>query len=268
MIITVDTRNLHMKKQDVTIDATKTSFKIISEIQRRDNPTLTEISDALESPKSTVYYHLNTLEELGYIEKKGEKFTLTLRFLRLGDSARKHLPVYTVGKEEVEKLAEETNTNGYLMVEQNNVGVIAYLQKENDIHLGDSVGQPVHLASTAMGKVFLAHLPDDRVSEIIDQHGLPQVTDHSITDEQELFDELEAIRSRGYATNKSEQVEGLNAVGAPILGSDDAVHGSISISAPKQHLSEDAIEETYVEQVLSAANIIELKLIRKLRDPN
>lgn len=256
-----------MNKQNTTVDATKTSFNIINEIKRKHNPTLTAIADALDLPKSTVYYHLNTLEQMGYLEKEGEEYKLSLRFLGLGESARTHLPIYSVGKEEVNKLAEETNTNGYLMVEQNDVGVIAYLRKENDIHLGDSVGQAVHLTSTAMGKVFLAHLPDDRIEEIVDEYGLPELTKNTITNKDELLKELEEIQSRGYAINKGEQVEGLHAVGAPILGPDDAVYGSISISAPKQHMSEEEIQNTYVDKVLSVANIIELKLIRKLSTP-
>lgn len=266
IIINIALFMLYMEKQNITVDATKTSFKIVSQIQRKQGTTLTEIAKSLELPKSTVHYHLNTLEEIGYVKKEEAEYRLTLRFLRLGESARERLPIYTVGKEEVEKLAEETNTNGYLMVEQNNVGVILYLQKENNIHLGDSVGEPVHLASTAMGKALLAHLPEKRINKMIDQHGLPQFTENTITDKQDLFKELKKVESCGYAINKGEQVAGLHAVAAPILGPQNTIRGSISLSAPKQDMSENDIETTYIEKVLSAANVIELKLIRKLSD--
>jgi DNA-binding IclR family transcriptional regulator len=251
-----------MDRQNKTIEATETSFKIINQIKHRQSATLTTIAENLDLPKSTVYYHLNTLEQMGYLEKAGEGYTLSLRFLTLGESARNDLPIYSAGKKEVEKLAEQTETNGYLMVEQNGVGVIVYLRKENDIHLGDAVGQVVHLTSTAMGKVFLAHRPKSRIEEVINQHGLPQVTKNTITNKDKLMKELNKIESQGYAINKEEQVEGLHAVGAPILGQDGEPRGAISISAPKQQMSEEVIEDVYLEKVLNSANIIELKLVR------
>jgi len=255
-----------MGKTDSGLEATTTSFKILKAVQTSQPATLTDIADSLALPKSTVYYHLDTLHDLGYLEKDADQYQLSLRFLELGESARQQLPIYEVGKPEVEKLAEETDTNGYLMVEQNDVGVIAYLRKENDIHLGDSVGQPVHLTSTAMGKAFLAHLPDDRVSEIVDHHGMPEITTNSITRREDLLAELEAVREQGYALNKGEQVEGLYAIGAPVLGPDDNVYGAISISAPQQHMSDEMLDGTYPEKVLSTANIIELKLVSRVSE--
>jgi DNA-binding IclR family transcriptional regulator len=250
-----------MAEKKTGVETTTTSFEILSTLHRAQPATLTEVADLLDLPRSTVYYHLDTLHDLGFLMREDDQYILSLRFLELGESARQQLPIYEVGKPEVENLAAETDTNGYLMVEQNDVGVIAYLRKENDIHLGDSVGQPVHLTSTAMGKAFLSQLPEDRVVEIVDHHGLPEITSNTITNRGDLLAELETIRDRGYAVSKGEQVEGLYAIGAPVLGPEGEVYGAISISAPKQHMTDELLEETYPEKVLSTANVVELKLV-------
>jgi DNA-binding IclR family transcriptional regulator len=249
------------KKSEV--EATKTSFSLIRELKQERRASLTEIAMALDLPKSTVFYHLNTLQELGYVVKKEEKYQLSLRFLELGELARSQLPVYEAGKDQVEELAKETNANGYLTVEQNDFGVIIHLRKENEINLGDYIGQTVYLTSTAMGKAILAYLPVERVDEVIDHHGMPKMTSSTVTDREALEAELEKVRERGYAVSRGEQVKGLRAVAAPITSSDDIVYGTLSIAGPEQLMSDDRLQNELPEKVLSAANVVELKLFQQ-----
>jgi len=253
-----------MDRKASGVEATKTSFSLIRELKQKDRASLTEMATTLDLPKSTVFYHLNTLEDLGYVIKEGTEYRLSLRFLELGELARSQLPVYEVGKPQVEKLAKEANGNGYLTVEQNDLGVIVYLRKENKINLGDYVGRTVYLTSTAMGKAILAYLPEDRIDEVIDHHGMPKMTSSSLTDREELLAELKQVRERGYAVSKGEQVKGLRAIAAPITGPDDTVYGTLSIAGPEQVMSDDRLQNELPEKVLSAANVVELKLFERM----
>lgn len=253
-----------MEPKKSGVAATKTSLSLIKELKQKERARLTDMATSLDLPKSTVYYHLNTLEDLGYVVKDDGEYHLSLRFLELGELARSQLPIYEVGKPQVEILAKETNANGYLTVEQNDLGVILYLRKENEINLGDYVGQTVYLTSTAMGKAILAYLPESGVHEVIDHHGMPQMTSSTITSKEDLFVELEEIRERGYAVSKSEQVKGLHAVAAPVTSPDDTIYGTISIAGPKQIMSDDRLESELPEKVLSAANVVELKLFEQV----
>ncbi len=56
----------------------------------------------------------------------------------------------------------------------------------------------------AGGKAILAEYSRERVEGIIEQHGLPATTEYTITDPETLFQELEDIRKRGYATTIEE----------------------------------------------------------------
>ncbi len=60
----------------------------------------------------------------------------------------------------------------------------------------------------------------------------------TITDRDELWEEIEAIRDRGYAFNFQESVEGLHAVGAPITDENDiAIGASRSLARTAPHRS-------------------------------
>lgn len=51
-----------------------------------------------------------------------------------------------------------------------------------------------------------------------------------ITNVNDLWEEIEAIRDRGYAFNLQESFEGLHALGASITDENDIAIGAISIS--------------------------------------
>lgn len=256
--------NVIMGQNKREVASTGTTLEIIEALFARGSAGVTELADVLDLEKSTVYYHLQTLDNRGYMVVNDGRYELSLKFLKLGERVRRSQLVYDIGRPEVERLAKETGTNGYLMVEQNNLGILLYTRKEEDINLGDTVGQPICLTSTAGGKSILAGLSDERVETILDQQGLPKMTENTITDESMLYEELEDVREQGYAINKGEQVTGLRAIGTPIKGPDGVVYGAISIAGPRQVMRGDRFANELPEKVLSAANVVELKLIEQV----
>lgn len=69
---------------------------------------------------------------------------------------------------------------------------------------------------TAWGKAILAELPETRVREIIDHHGLPAKTQNVITEQEELMAELRQIRSQGFATNDEKALYRLTSLAASV----------------------------------------------------
>ena len=120
------------------------------------------------------------------------------------------------------------------------------------------MGLRVYLHSTALGKAVLAHLPESYVYEIIDQHGLPAQTNQTITDPDELFDELETIRERGFAQDKGERAGGIRCIAAPVVDGEDRVLGAVSVAGPTNRMEEDRFGRTIPGMVRRAANVIEI----------
>lgn len=250
-----------MAKHDkAPVNATKKSFEIIEALKELDGAGVSELAGHLGTPKTTVYDHLQTLEELSYIVRDGDEYRVGVKFMDLAGYARQHMDIYQVGKPEVQTLAEQTGEHVNLMIEEHGRGIFLYkAEGENAVHLDTYSGHRVYLQTTALGKAILAHLPTERVVEIIDEHGLPRITEHTITDRKELFDELAEIRERGYATDREERVEGMRCAAAPIMKTGDVI-GAVSVSGPKSRMQGAQFEEDIPDKVLRTANVIEVNL--------
>nr|WP_235010822.1 IclR family transcriptional regulator C-terminal domain-containing protein [Halobellus limi] len=106
----------------------------------------------------------------------------------------------------------------------------------------------------------MANRSREEVEAIIDKHGLEQVTENTITDRDELFDELGTIRERGYALDDEQRVEGVRCVGAPILDESDRAVAAISVTMPKNRLTGEQFEEELPEIILESTNVIQVNL--------
>lgn len=245
---------------DVPVKATRVSFDVVEALRSLDGAGVSEVAQYLDVPKSTVHDHLCTLERLELVVNEGGTYKTGVRFLELGGYSRQRMKVFEVAKPEIKKLAEQTGEHSNLMVEEHGRGVFLHKAEGPDaVQLDTYNGYRVHLQTTALGKAILAHFPEDRVREILERHGMPRVTEKTVTDEDELFDELAQIREQGFARDFEERVIGMQCIAAPILG-DDEVLGAISVSGPKSRMQGQRFEAEIPKQVLRTANVIEVNM--------
>lgn len=241
------------------VKATEKTLQILELLKELDRAGISELSDRMDIGKSAVHNHLSTLHEHEYITKADGQYRLGLKFLALGGYTRSQTQIVHTADPELITLSQETGEIANLVVEEYGMGV--YLSRrmgDQAVDIDTYVGQRVHLHSNALGKVVLAHLQTSRVEEIVDYRGLPEVTENTITDKQRLFEELETIRDRGYATEDGERITGLRSVAAPVLDRDDNVLGSISVAAPTNRMIGERLEEVIPSKVQSTTNVVEL----------
>lgn len=241
------------------IGAVETSLSIVETLRERDGATVTELSNALDIPKSTVSIHLSTLYDNRYVDKEDGEYVVGLKYLRTGEYAKRHHSLSTVVQPTLDRLAAETGEIVWYMVEEHGKGV--YLNKslgENAVQPVGRVGKRVFLHDIAAGKAILAHLPEDRVRWIVDEHGLTEQTEATISDPDELFDVIERVRERGYALNRDEHFVGFRAAAAPVLIEGD-VHGSVVVSGPTSRMSDERLTEDVASLVVDAASELELR---------
>jgi len=214
--------------------------------------------------KTSTYNYLNTLEEGQFVVKTGSTYELSYKFLHVGRSVRDRAAIYRHGREELEVLAHETGRYVHLATEQHGLGVDLFKVKgEKAIgsrYQRSKLQRPDYLHFSASGKAILAHLPAERVDAIVEEHGLVERTENTITDREELLAELEAVREQGYSVNREEEIDGIRAVGAPIFDAAGEVLGSVSISGPAHRMSDPEYEASMVEAVTDAANVIEVNI--------
>lgn len=243
------------------VNAAKISFEIVEALRELDGAGVSEVARYLDMPTSTVHDHLQTLEEEAYLIKEGRTFHVSTRFLQLGEHARDRKKAFEIARPEVEDLAEQTGEHANLLVEEHGLGVFLYKACGSEaVQLDTHAGMRVPLQTTALGKSIMAQRPTEEVEAILDRHGLPQVTENTVTDRDELFAQLEEIRERGYAYDDAERVKGMRCVAAPITDDDGRGIAAVSISGPKSRMRGDRFTEEVPELVLRTANVVEVNL--------
>jgi len=247
-----------------TLKTVTTATEVVDRLAALDGAGVTALADRLGLSKSTTYTHLQTLKSAGLVTKHGTEYRLSYEFLRLGESVKHRSLLYQLGKDEVDRLADETGQYCHLVTEENGRGVNLY-KVRGETAVGDDyqaakLQHRDRLHMTAAGKAILAALDRDRVERIVGRHGLPKWTEHTITEPEELFSTLSEIRERGYAYNDEEEIDSLRAVGAPIRNRNGRVLGALSISGPTSYLSGETFRQTIPEIVVSTANVIEVNI--------
>lgn len=244
-----------------TVKTARTTFEILEELKERNEATVTELTDAFDLSKSSLHNYLTTLEADGYVVKSGNTYEVGLHLLDLGGHARHRQRLYDIAKEEVTELAEETGELANLLVEQHGKGVYLHRAHGVDAVKTDSyIGQRVYLHNTGLGNAILAHLPRERIEEILDRHGMPVTTENTITDREELFSHLERVREEGVAFDDEARVKGLRCVAVPIVNNNDTVEGAISVSGPTSRFQDERFREELPAKLKSVANVIELNI--------
>lgn len=236
---------------------TATSLRVVDAIDELDGGRLTDISDQVGLSTSTVYTHLETLRDVGYVTKVGDTYQLGLKLFHLGEAARRRDERYDLAKEHAFELANATGEEVSFAVAENGRSIVLFDEVSNPSVTGFQVGHQFYMHSSASGKAMLAEFSGGRVHEILDRWGLPAQTPNTITSRDELFAELERTRSRGYAVNDQEALEGLRSVALAITGPDGTVFGSLDISGPPYRLPPD---EKLVEQLRPAVSDLEREL--------
>lgn len=246
---------------DTELTTTAKSIEVIDTLHELEGASLPELTEHLEMPKSTIHRHLSTLQDYRLVHVEDGEYYIGFRFLELGESTRNRKQAYQLAEEPVQTLAEETGERAQFVVEQQGRGVYLYIETgQHAVRTGLAVGHQVYLHSTAAGKVILSHLPEDRVDEILEEHGFPVMTEDTVTDRNELYSQLSEIRERGYAFNREENIKGLRAVSGPVTDENDDLIGVLSVSGPSHRLKGDWFKSELPDLVLGTANELELRI--------
>lgn len=237
-----------------------TAFEIIEAIPEFDGVGVVELAQHLDKAQSTVHDHLSTLVSMGYVKKEGTEYRLGLKFLQHGIAARNSIDFFDVAQPEIDLLADKTGEVAWLYTEENGRGVAIYRATgERAMETIGRIGWRPFLHSTSAGKAMLAWMPEKRVEEIIERHGLDKQTQNTITTVDGLFEELESVRELGYAINDEENNDGILAIGAPIKVEERGI-GAVSLSGPAHRFSSDETFDAAKEALLATTNQIELRL--------
>ena len=90
------------------------------------------------------------------------------------------------------------------------------------------VGSRLPAYCSSMGRVLLAHLPEEKITEYLERVELKPLTTRTITDPVVLQAELRKIRQQGFALVDEELEQGLRSIAVPVSKRDGQIVAAIN----------------------------------------
>ena len=235
------------------VKSVQTAFEITEYVHDHGGADLDELTVEFDLARSTLHGYLSTLESLEYLVMDGGSYHLSLKFFYHGTAARNSVPISGQADEILSALADATSLVAWLVVEEH--GRAVYLDRADGNETAQTYGRiskRTDLHAPAAGKAIMAHLSDKTIDAIVDNYGLPARTEYTISDGEELREELSTVRQRGYATSEHEVALGVQSMAAPVHH-EGRVLGAISVSGTSNQIDDRYFEEDLPDVITTAA---------------
>ncbi|HZG71898.1 MAG TPA: IclR family transcriptional regulator, partial [Chondromyces sp.] len=155
----------------------------------------------------------------------------------------------------MEKLREETQETVLLSVPKHfGTLTVDQIDPEQSVRLVDYVNAYLPLHCTSNGKLLLSLLPQEEL-DIVLAEPLEKVTPFTITDRNQLLEEIEMVRRQGIATAVGELDENENGISAPIFDQRKNLVAFISVCGPSFRFTKEKML-ALSDRIISAAKEI------------
>ncbi|WP_317175760.1 IclR family transcriptional regulator [Halomontanus rarus] len=250
------------ERDEMPIGTVGTVFDILDELSKMQGGGVTEIANRTDMSTSSVHRYLDSLRRTGFVRKEETEYFPSNRLLKYGDTSRSLNDFYTTAKPVVDELVNRTNEGVAIAVEESAVVYIYRSWRDQEIRSDLRLGHPYEeFHCSAAGKALLASMSDDRVATVLEKQGLPAKTANTITDREELFDELATIRESGVAYEDEELIVGMRSVATTITSRDTGENvGVLTVYGPTIRLDGDTFWEEVPTTLKRAGNLIEVNM--------
>lgn len=244
------------------------ALSIIELLNRQpEGLSVNEISNQLKYPINSVYRIMMTLERRNFVRKqsRGSVFVLSEKFLTLSTPVAGEPAFIETALPFMRDLRDDTQETVLAGVLVGNEGVV--LEQCEGLHpfsFRISTGLRFSLHTAAPGKVFLAHLEPKKRSKIINSLNLKRLTANTIVTKEGLEKEVSLAVQNGFAVDYEEEFKGQVCVGAPVLGKNASLVGSVWLVAPTSRLPKKNLLET-AQKVMTATDKISQALGNQFR---
>lgn len=216
-----------------TVQSIHRAFVVMQQVASRAMG-ITELSEAVDLPKSTVARLLKTLESEGAVERVDDagRYRIGPAIASLAGSTTSATDLVARVRPHLLVLSQETGEDAGLSVPDGyKIHYIDQVDSDNAVQVRDWTGELIPMHAVPSGLVVLAHWPDEAIERFL-KRPLHRFTESTTTDPDELLKRLKTIRTDGYAWVFEEFSEGINSVAAPILDRRGRPRAAIHIHGP------------------------------------
>lgn len=201
--------------------------------------TITEISTALQMPKTSVFDIVYALVNKDYLEMADERlktFCLGIQAFKVGMAYLEKTDLHQAARPLLEHMMNEAGETTFLAMQKNNQ--IVYLDKVeavSSIRTASRLGSTNPMHCTGVGKALLATYPNERVRSIVSSEGMLPKTEYSLPNVEALLADLDRIRKRGYSIDCRESEVEVFCVAAPVYDRTGKALAAMSIAGMASH---------------------------------
>ncbi|WP_406854932.1 IclR family transcriptional regulator [Alsobacter sp. KACC 23698] len=221
-----------------------------------------EIAARTGLPKPTVTRLTYTLTKLGYLTAvpRFGKYELAPASLAIGYSALANIGIRHVAQPHMQELADYAG--GAVALggrDRNSMIYVAQARSDTALTVRLDIGSRIPMATTAMGRAFLAALPSDERAELYDSMA-PRFGERwpSVRDGVERA--LEDFARRGFTVSEGEWQDDVHSVGVPLTPRDGSRPLAFNCGAPAFRFTRDRLENDIGPRLAAMVSAVEATL--------
>lgn len=207
--------------------------------------TLSNLTQRMELPKSSVHTLLLTLERTGYLHRNEStgRYLFGTKLFLLATKSVSRLELKEQAMPSLASLAKETGLTVHMAIPERGTAIlIEKMDPPGLIRLATWPGKQMDLHCTGVGKALLAYSSREEVSNLIRGYGLPKHNARTLSSSKRLREELAQIREHGYSYDDEEDEVGLRCIGAPVFDRNRVCIAAISVAGTTAHIHPDNLD--------------------------
>ncbi|MBL8338195.1 MAG: IclR family transcriptional regulator [Rhodoferax sp.] len=238
------------------VPALQRGMQLLGQFSRNERElTGAELSRRLGLPRASVFRLLQTLEQMGFVERVGDSasYKLGIAVLRLGFEYLASMELTEHGRPVLDDLCGRTGLTAHLVVRDGlEVVFVAKATGRSFMFNSIQVGARLPVHATVLGRVLLGGSSLADLTRMYGNGPLQAYTPQTPTTLAALKDMVDADAQRGYGVSQGGFESGISTIAAPVFDEHQRITAAVSVTVPSQQFDPQALDEI-VAQVCEAA---------------
>jgi DNA-binding IclR family transcriptional regulator len=240
------------------IQAVVLALRVLERLAEEGRPMgVTALAAALNTTKSRIWRHLQTLMQQGYIVQSDdtERYRVGARLVTLGHAVGNSLDIVSAGYSIIQDLRDSIGHSAVIsQAEKDGVRILSTVSGKSAIEIGVRPGSLLPFHNSAQGKIALAFGGDGLRAAVFNAR-LEKSTPNTIVSPAAMRTEIERVRQQGWAAAPNESMIGLNALAAPVFDAAGKLVGAVAIVDSVQFIPARPTAEQISQTVAAARRV-------------
>ena len=205
---------------------------------------LSELARRVKLAPSTAHRLLTTLQLDRYVRFEDGRWLVGVQAFNVGSTYMRSRDISHMARPYLRMMMQETGETSNLALIDNNGNNLVYVSQVECPQLMRALSKPGAKAPwtcSAVGKICLAHMKQNSVSQLINQTGFTQFTRKSIMEEGVFLRGIAKAKQLGFSIDDEENSDGLRCIASPLFDANSKVIGAISVSGPSVRIEEQKL---------------------------